>query len=127
MDAEEFLEEAAVMKHVCHPNLVQLVGVCTRELPLFIIMEFIPGGNLQDYLRSPNGQGIEAVTLIYMALQVASAMAYLESKNVIHRYNGKSSPCNNSPIYATILTHSRVSCLDMNQPPDVGLKVNPIS
>jgi serine/threonine protein kinase len=85
MDAEEFLKEAAVMKHVRHPSLVQLLGVCTRELPFFIITEFMPKGNLLDYLRGPGGKDIEAVTLVYMAQQVGSAMAYLESKNMIHR------------------------------------------
>lgn len=85
MDADEFLKEAAVMKHVRHPNLVQLLGVCTRELPFFIITEFMPKGNLLDYLRGPDGKDIEAVTLVYVAQQVGSAMSYLESKNMIHR------------------------------------------
>ena len=85
MDAEEFLKEAAVMKHVRHPNLVQLLGVCTRELPFFIITEFMPKGNLLDYLRGPDGRDMEAVTLVYVSQQVGSAMAYLESKNMIHR------------------------------------------
>lgn len=85
-DATEFLKEANVMKCVKHPNLVQLLGVCTRELPFFIITEYMPKGNLLDYLRSPDGNELDAVTLVYMAQQVASAMAYLEGKNMIHRY-----------------------------------------
>lgn len=88
MDADEFLKEAAVMKHVRHPNLVQLLGVCTRELPFFIITEFMPKGNLLDYLRGPDGKDMEAVTLVYVSQQVGSAMAYLESKNMIHRLVG---------------------------------------
>ncbi len=73
------------MKKVKHPNLVQLLGVCTRELPFFIITEYMPKGNLLDYLRSNEAKELEAVTLVYMAQQVASAMAYLEKMNMIHR------------------------------------------
>lgn len=84
-DATEFLKEANVMKKVKHPNLVQLLGVCTRELPFFIITEYMPKGNLLDYLRSTEGKTLDAVVLVYMAQQVASAMAYLENMNMIHR------------------------------------------
>jgi len=87
MDANEFLKEAAVMKQVRHRNLVQLLGVCTRELPFYIITEYMSKGNLLDYLRGPDGKDIEAVTLVIMAQQVAAAMAYLEGKNMIHRYS----------------------------------------
>ncbi|XP_033642938.1 tyrosine-protein kinase ABL1-like [Asterias rubens] len=85
MRVEEFLREAGVMKTIKHPNLVQLLGVCTREPPFYIITEFMPHGNLLEYLRENDDNTLPAVTLLYMASQVASAMCYLESKNFIHR------------------------------------------
>ena len=73
------------MKRVKHPNLVQLLGVCTKDLPFFIITEYMQKGNLLDLLRGTEGRELQAVTLVYMSQQVASAMAYLESLNMIHR------------------------------------------
>ncbi|XP_038063483.1 tyrosine-protein kinase ABL1-like isoform X2 [Patiria miniata] len=85
MRVDEFLREAAVMKTIKHPNLVQLLGVCTREPPFYIITEFMQHGNLLEYLRENDDTTLPAVTLLYMASQVASAMCYLESKSFIHR------------------------------------------
>ncbi|XP_033893215.1 tyrosine-protein kinase ABL1-like isoform X1 [Acipenser ruthenus] len=85
MEVEEFLKEAAVMKEIKHPNLVQLLGVCTREPPFYIITEFMTHGNLLDYLRECNREEVNAVVLLHMATQISSAMEDLEKKNFIHR------------------------------------------
>ncbi|GIZ00695.1 tyrosine-protein kinase Abl [Caerostris extrusa] len=85
MALKDFLEEASIMKEMKHPNLVQLLSVCTREPPFYIITEFMQHGNLLDFLRNTTRDSINAIILMHMATQISSAMSYLESRCFIHR------------------------------------------
>ena len=79
------VEEFKLMKDLKHPNIVQLLGVCTRKVPFLIITELTSNGSLLDYLRGPSGKALSLKNLVYIAQQVCSAMVYLESRNVLHR------------------------------------------
>ena len=49
-----------------------------------IVMELVPGGSLLNYLRQKNVH-LTNRQLLAMCVDVASGMAYLESRNCIHR------------------------------------------
>ena len=84
MGASEFLKEAALMKKLRHPKLIQLYAICTKEEPIYIITELMKHGSLLEYIRG-NGHSLKLPQLIDMGAQVAYGMAYLEEKNYVHR------------------------------------------
>ena len=83
MPVQKFLQEAQLMMHLLHPNLIQLYAVCTKEEPIYIVTELMKHGSLLDYLRN-DGRALHVTKLIDMSAQVASGMAYLEAQSVIH-------------------------------------------
>ncbi|XP_078578171.1 uncharacterized protein LOC144863085 [Branchiostoma floridae x Branchiostoma japonicum] len=85
MPDDQILLEADTMKNLLHRNIVQLLGVCTKGYPIYIITEFMCNGSLDHYLRHEEGHRLDLVDLIDMGAQVAAGMEYLEDNNVIHR------------------------------------------
>ena len=70
MSAEAFLEEAKIMHRLRHRKLVQLMGVCTLEEPMFIVTEMMVNGSLLEYLHKEGGVTIFLNNIIDMAAQV---------------------------------------------------------
>ena len=83
---QQFLAEASVMTDLRHPHMVQLIGVSLDEKPVFIVTEFMEKGPLVDYLRLQGRVVIRKKEQLGFARDVADGMAYLESKNLIHRW-----------------------------------------
>ena len=50
----DFLQEIAMMKKVAsgkNRHVVGMIGCCIRQEPLALVLEYVPNGNLLDYLR----------------------------------------------------------------------------
>ena len=84
MPVDELLQEASVMIRLRHPKLIQLYAVCTKEEPIYIVVELMKHGSLLDYLRG-KGRSLRIQQLVDMGAQVASGMAFLEQLCYIHR------------------------------------------
>ena len=49
-DRVKFLREAAIMGQFVHNNVVQLHGVVTEEENMMIVLEYMPKGDLRNFL-----------------------------------------------------------------------------
>ncbi|KAI1892837.1 hypothetical protein AGOR_G00137640 [Albula goreensis] len=82
---DEFVKEVQALKNLHHPKLIQLLALCSRGEPVYIVTELMTKGSLKSYLASPEGHVLTSAHLIYMASQVAEGMAYLEDRSIVHR------------------------------------------
>ena len=54
---KEFLDEIQLMKAVdSHRNIVSMIGCCTVVEPMFLLVEYVPYGDLLHYLRKHRGK-----------------------------------------------------------------------
>lgn len=84
---ERFLQEARSAARLDHPSIVQVHDFGQDQGYLYIVMEFIPGDNLDKMLEQLRAQGKwillnEAVLLIR---QIALALDYAHRQGVLHR------------------------------------------
>jgi hypothetical protein len=79
----EFLREAEVMMTLTsHPNVLQLVGVCTHGGSALVVLEFVAGGSLDKVLQKT---GVPQEHLKRVIHQICSGLKHLHGHNLIHR------------------------------------------
>ncbi|XP_029398729.1 non-receptor tyrosine-protein kinase TYK2 isoform X2 [Mus pahari] len=78
-----FYETASLMSQVSHMHLAFLHGVCVRGSENIIVTEFVEHGPLDVWLRRQRGQ-VPMTWKMAVAQQLASALSYLEDKNLVH-------------------------------------------
>ncbi|XP_021302680.1 LEAF RUST 10 DISEASE-RESISTANCE LOCUS RECEPTOR-LIKE PROTEIN KINASE-like 1.2 isoform X2 [Sorghum bicolor] len=87
---EQFLNEAAILSRLRHPNLVLFYG-CTssRSRELLLVYEFVPNGTLADHLHGDHAaeRALTWPLRLGVAVEAAAALAYLHAVEppVVHR------------------------------------------
>jgi serine/threonine protein kinase len=82
---QKYIErEMETLTSLHHPNIVQLVGICIENNEVFIITEFVSGGSLRKKLKDQSIP-LDWPLKVYIAKNLALALTYLHTKNIIHR------------------------------------------
>lgn len=75
--------EVDIMRKLRHPNVIQFVEVFETENTLQIVMEYAPGSELFDLILAKKRYSEDIARPIFA--QIAEALFYLHSKQIIHR------------------------------------------
>ncbi|XP_047155361.1 wall-associated receptor kinase-like 10 [Vigna umbellata] len=87
---EEFINEFVILSQINNRNVVKLLGCCLEtEIPL-LVYEFIPNGNLFEYLHDQTKELLPMTweMCLRIATEIAGALFYLHSvasKPIYHR------------------------------------------
>jgi serine/threonine-protein kinase len=80
---ERFKREAKVQAKLHHPNVVNILNYLEDEDGnMYIVMEYVGGGSLEDKMRTGKISLSDSVSVI---IQVLNALSYMHSNGIIHR------------------------------------------
>ncbi|KAI3699013.1 hypothetical protein L2E82_42982 [Cichorium intybus] len=83
----QFNAEIRSLGRVRHPNLVTLIGYYASPSEMFLIYNYLPGGNLEKFIRDRPGRANGLKVIHKIALGVGNALAFLHEckPRILHR------------------------------------------
>jgi serine/threonine-protein kinase len=82
---QRFLREARAAGGLAHPNIVTVFDVGQADSAPYIVMEYLEGGTLDDWINPERLAELETVKLLELAMQLARGLGYAHANGVIHR------------------------------------------
>ncbi|KAK2998888.1 hypothetical protein RJ639_023067 [Escallonia herrerae] len=81
-----FRDELALLQKIRHPNVVQFLGAVTQSSPMMIVTEYLPKGDLREFLKRKGA--LKPTTAVRFAMDIARGLNYLHENKpeaIIHR------------------------------------------
>ncbi len=84
---ERFRTEAKIIAALRHPGIVQVFDFDIEDDLFYMVMEYVPGESLKDYLAARRAAGQQILLSKALALfrAMVEAVAYAHQKGVVHR------------------------------------------
>ncbi|XP_010249274.1 PREDICTED: LRR receptor-like serine/threonine-protein kinase RPK2 [Nelumbo nucifera] len=85
---QQFDAEIRTLGRIRHKNLVTLIGYYMGEAEMFLIYNYLSGGNLEAFIHDRSGKNVWWPVIHKIALDIAEALSYLHyscSPRIVHR------------------------------------------
>jgi len=81
---EHVRQEKDILLQITHPFVVQLLGTFQDEACLYMMMEFVNGGELHEYIQLQAGSTGQQECRFFSG-EIFLALAYLHASHIVHR------------------------------------------
>ena len=79
-ERKRFLAEGMVARTLDHPNIVRVLDAGETAEVVYLVMEYVRGGDLNDNLRT----GLHIQNVLALIKEMAGALGYAHGKSVVH-------------------------------------------
>ncbi|OHT10519.1 Serine/threonine-protein kinase Nek3 [Tritrichomonas foetus] len=84
-EREKSLGEVKVLSSIKHPNVVAYKESFQENQTLYIVMEYIDGGDLDKVITNQRNKLMDEADILRYFVQIVSVVAYLHAHNILHR------------------------------------------
>ena len=83
LSKKKILYETNLMRKLRHPSITKILETFESEKYIFIIMEYISGGNLQSFVKKRRKLSEKTAKIFFK--QIIEGIKYIHSQNIVHR------------------------------------------
>lgn len=81
---KRFRNEAMMLHKLSHPNIVKFINYVENESGVYLIMDYVEGDTLEDYVLKKNGLIVEKKAYPIIS-QILAAFSYAHQRGIVHR------------------------------------------
>ncbi|XVF57678.1 hypothetical protein PTKIN_Ptkin07bG0001400 [Pterospermum kingtungense] len=85
---QQFDAEIRTLGRIRHKNLVTLIGYYVGENEMFLVYNYLSGGNLETFIHDKSGKNVQWSVIYKITMDIAQALAYLHYScvpRIVHR------------------------------------------